>query len=242
MCTGAEIALISGAASGAGGLYNANLQNQAIAETNTQNKIRMDIERKARDAEVARQAGMEATSAEQVAQALLGANPEDVVADVAAQAADPMNKIVQSAEIHNTPVLQGQVQNTDVTAAIDEKVSGRLARTKEMLKNMAIMSGQGTSTGAIGDLIGRSGSEIQTIGSKRRGSLGASQLETSIPAAEVTKSKSMLGDLLMLAGQAGGSYGGQMAGAAGTPLFTNPFARKALPVTSVGDIMAGGLY
>lgn len=107
---------------------------------------------------------------------------------------------------------------------------------------MAIMSGQGTATARIGDLIGRSGSEIQTIGSKRRGSLGASQLETAIPAAEVTKSKSMLGDILMLAGQAGAGYGGQAAGYAGTPLYTNPFAKPPLPITSVGDIMAGGLY
>ena len=234
--------MISAAASGGGALINSNIQNQAIAETNNQNKIRMNIERDARNEESARQSAMEATSAEQVTQALLGANPEDVVAKVAAQAADPTNQIVQSAEMHNTPVLQGQVQNADVTGAINEKVSGRLAKTKEMLKNMAIMSGQGTSTANIGDLIGRSGSEIQTIGSNRRGSLAASQLETSIPAAEVTKSKSMLGDLLMLAGAAGGSYGGQMAGAAGTPLFTNPFASQALPITSVGDIMAGGLY
>lgn len=242
MCTGAEIAMFSAAASGGGALYNTSLQNRAIDETNRQNKIRMDIERKARGEETERQAAMERTSAEQVTQALLGADPEGVVETVAAQAVDPTNPILQSAEIHNVPVLQGQVQNADITAAIDEKVSGRLARTKEMLKNMAIMSGQGTATAGIGDLIGRSGSEIQTIGSNRRGSLAASQLETSIPAAEVTKSKSMLGDILMLAGAAGGSYGGQMAGQAGTPLFTNPFARKALPVTSVGDIMAGGLY
>ena len=242
MCTGAEIALISAAAAGGGAAINTSTQNKAIAEANNQNRIRMDIERKARNEEVARQAGMEATSAEQVTQALLGADPAGVAETVAAQAADPMNQIVQSAAIHNVPALQGQVQNVDVTAAIDEKVSGRLARTKEMLKNMAILSGQGTATAGIGDLIGRSGSEIQTIGSKRRGSLGASQLETAIPAADVTKSKSMLGDLLMMAGAAGGSYGGQMAGAAGAPLFTNPFARKALPITSVGDIMAGGLY
>ena len=203
----------------------------------------MDIARTARNEETDRQAAMERTSAEEVTQALLGANPENIVADVAAQAADPTNQIVQSAEVHNTPTLQGQVQNADVTAAIGGKVSERLARTKEMLKNMAIMSGQGTATAVIGDMIGRSGSEIQTIGSNRRGSMNASQLETSIPAAEVTKSKSLIGDLLMLAGSAGASMGGKAAGAAGNPLFGNPFAKKPfIPVPDIGNVLAGGIY
>lgn len=231
-------------ASMGGAAINSNIQNNAIAETNNQNKIRMDIERKARNDESARQTAMEATSAEEVTKALLGANPESIAAEVEEQASDPTNQIVQSAEIHNTPTLQGQVENQDVTSAIDEKVSGRMGRTKEMLKNMAILSGQGTSMSRVGDLIGRSGSEIQTIGSNRRGSLAASQLETNIPAAEVTKSKSLLGDILMLGGNAAAGFGGQTSGAAGGQLFSNPLSRRPapMPITNIGDIMAGGLY
>lgn len=106
MCTGAEMALISAAASGGGAAINTRIQNQAIAEANRQNKIRMDIERKARGEETERQAAMERTSAEEVTQALLGADPAAVAETVAAQAVDPTNPIIQAAAIHNVPVFR----------------------------------------------------------------------------------------------------------------------------------------
>lgn len=239
MCTGLELAGI--AASTGGAVLNNNIQNRAIAETNNQNRIRMDMEKKARTEETARQAAMEATSAAEVAQALTQVDPATQAATVEAEAAAPENQITQSAEVHNTPTIQGQVQNSDVSSMIGDKVAERLGRTREMLKNMAILSGQDSASSAAGDALGRSSSEIQTTNSNRRGSMNASQLETSIPAAEVTKSKSLIGDLLMLAGSGAASMGGRAAGMSGGRLFGGANAANRV-VPNIGDVMAGGLY
>ena len=203
------------AASVAGSGANYMMQSRAVDEQNRQNRIAMDRERQAREAEVGRQRQFEGMQAEEAMRALMEAAPETQVERVAEEVVAPENRIVAAQEQYNVPVLQGQVQNQDVNDSMAATVQSAMERTRRMLQAAATLSAQGTGAAGVGDALGRMGSEISTIGSNRRGSLNAASLETSVPVAEVTRSQSPIGDLLMLGGQALAGYGGRQAGIAG---------------------------
>lgn len=216
MCTGLEpMMLASMAASAGGAAINARMQNQAIEAQNAQNQRAMQIEREARESESVRQKAYEASQADQVTKALFEAAPENIEEQGEAVAADETNAINQAADQYNTPSLTGQVENNDVNESIGATVSKAVARTREMLRNAATLSGQQSGLEDAFTSLGRMGSNIQTIGSNRQGSSNVSRMETRVPAATVTKSTSPVGDLLMLGGQLAGGMSGNAAGAAG---------------------------
>lgn len=188
--------------SGAGGYINSKIQNDFIQETNNQNKIAMERERTMRLEEDARQKAMEAMASEEVTRALFEADPASIAEKAEMDAADPENDIVNSLAEYNTPALQGQVQDGKVSETIGKIVADAARRTKGMLSAQSVLNSQNMGLRGVQSALTRLGSEINTIGSNRRGSLGASRLETFVPAATVTPGSSVLGDIFMLGGQA----------------------------------------
>ena len=215
MCDPLTIASV--VASASGGAINAKIQNDAINAANAENQKAMDMESKARRSETARQQEMEALQAQEVTDALMTAKPENIVETAAALAADPANEIVKSADVYSTDMLSGQLENTDIGKMIGEKIADRARRMREILTAQATIGGQNTGFSGVGDALSNTGSQIQTIGSNRRGSVNAAMMETSVPAATVTPNSSPLGDLLMLGGSLGAGLGGRAIGMAGGP-------------------------
>lgn len=213
------ITLAGLAASGAGALYNSSVQNDYIAEVNNQNQIAMDMEREARMAEEARQAEMEKLQFEAVSRSLFDANPDQLVESVEEFAANPTNEFVTAADEYNVPVLQGQTGEGPVAESIGRIVADAAERTKGILQAQSKLSHQNTQMQGIQDSIIRTAGDVSNIGSDRRGSLNVAQLETFVPPAQVTPSDSILGDLLMLGGQAAAGYGGKSVGMSGGDIF-----------------------
>jgi hypothetical protein len=218
MCTGLEPMMIASlAATTAGSLYNANTQNNAISAQNSQNQQTLARERTMRDAEVSRQRAFEDAQAGEVTNALFEAAPERIAERGQAAAMDEASAINTAADTYNAPVLTGQVQNNDVNDSIGSTIANAVARTREMLRAASTLQGQGDGLADAAASLGRMGSQIQTIGSNRAGSSRVAMQETAVPTAQVTKSSSPIGDLLMLGGQLAGGMSGKSVGKAGGP-------------------------
>jgi len=200
--------LIAALLSGGGGLINWKIQNDAIAAQNAENDRAMQMERAAREAERARQMSMESLQAEEVTRALMEIDPSKTTGDVTEEVADPGNAFATAAESYNIPSLSGQLTEGGVANSIGKLIADKLQQTRGILKAQSTLSSQGSANQGSRDDLMRMAGVLQNIGSNRRGSLDASRLETSIPAARVTPSDSPIGDLLMLGGQLYGGMGG----------------------------------
>lgn len=220
------ISLAAIAASGAGAAYNANVNNQYVDAMNAQNNQSMIREGQAAAEERTRQAQFEADQTAQVMNTLFQVAPEKVQTDAADVASDPHTSYVTAADEYNLGRLDGQVHNDNVTKVIGQTVGDAARETRGILSAAATLAGQSDSFAQSGDALGRMGSELQTLGGFRSGSMNASQLETSIPAAQVTKSYSPIGDLLMLGGTGLAGHAGNLAGLGGAtsqPLSAIPW-------------------
>ena len=204
--------LMSFASSAVGGLVNANIQKNTINEQNKQNRIAMDNSRAAREDEDARQKAWELEQSADVNTALAAVAPETRAADAAAAVADPANEFATVADDYNVPTLQGQIEGGSTTEAIGRIVSEKLNATKGMINAASMLTAQGVSAGDAAQAITQMGGNVANISSNRRGSGGVARLETAIPAATVTPSTSVLGDMLMLGGQLGAGIGGKNVG------------------------------
>lgn len=233
--------LIAALLSGAGSLYNWNIQNQAINAQNRENQKAMDMERAARDAERTRQRAYESTQAEAAARALMEADPAASAEAVTEVTDTPDNEFVRSAEDYNIPALQGQETDGPVATEIGRIVADALQRTKGILKAQSILSAQGTEMGGTNDALARMAADIANTGSARRGSLAVSNLETSVPAATVTPSSSPLGDLLMLGGMVYGAKGGNLFGNKPLAVPGMAFGTRAAPGAVFGGAPSSGL-
>lgn len=234
--------LISALLTGGGALYNWKVQNDYQKGVNAENAKVMQMEQLARDAERQRQLGMEQIQAERVAKALMQANPETIAQTATEEA--PESDIVRSAESYNLPVLTGQNEKSAVAGDIGKIVADALARSKGILKAQATLSAQDTGMRDTQDGLTRMASDIATVASNRRGSLAASQRETTIPAATVTPSSSPIGDLLLLAGMAyGGTNGklGELFGKGASPMVAPGTARMVTPKAAAGSIFGGSI-
>lgn len=221
MCTGMELIplLASGAMSAAGSLYNHKIEQSAIDETNRQRKIAMQIERKARNDEVRRQAEMEAKQFETFYDAADTANPESI----AAQISTGGPAFDASADRFAVPKLQGQSTSGQVSEGIGKTIGDAIGETKKILGAKERLSAQDSAYSDAKDAVGRMGQNIQTVNSDRRRSSQVAQMETTIPEATVTKSSSPFGDILMLAGKLVGAAGG-----------LGPTAASEIPLASLG--------
>ena len=231
MCTGIELAGIAAAVGG--GAINSKIQNDAIGEQNRQNQIATQLQSDARNKENTRQKELEASQAEEVVRALFASDPESIAATAEAEAVDPTNDIVASADVLAAPELQGQLSGGEISEGIGKIVADAARKTKGILKAQSTLTSQGTGLSGIQDALTRMGSNVSTVNSNRRGSLGAARLETSLPAATVTPSSSILGDLLLLGGTA--VSGGLGGGAGGL------FKRGAPKMANVGDVFGAPL-
>jgi hypothetical protein len=224
------MSLLGLAGSVGGSLINAQIQRQAIDEQNRQNRTAMERERTARTQEVDRQRQWESSQAEEVTRALGDASPQTIARETERQVEEPENRILAAADQYNVPTLQGQVQNQDVD--IGGIVSGQAARTRDLLRAAATLQGQASSFNNAGQGLFDMSGMLANLGSERRGSMNASRLETSVPAAEVTPSHSPIGDLLMLGGQALAGRGGQSAGARGISAY-RPGSTIGQPLSAI---------
>ncbi len=222
--------LLGVAASVGGSLVNNQIQNQAIKEQNRQNQIAMDRERQARMEEVARQRNWETSQAEEVTRALAAADPQRVEQETQRRVDEPDNRVIAAADEYNIPALQGQVQNEDIN--LGATIADRANRTREMLRAAALLQGQSGAFNDVSQALFGMGSNLAETGGYRRGSMNAASLETSVPAATVTRSHSPIGDLLMLGGQAMAGRAGQRAGFGGTQPY-NPGAMIGQPLSAI---------
>lgn len=233
MCTGFELAAL--AATTGGSLINSSIQNSAIEEQNRQNQRTLAMQQQAREEEVGRQRQFEQQQADLVTKALFEAAPERIQEEAVAVAENPEAPINAAADTFSPTQPAGQVQNQDVSDSIGATIASKTAQTRELLRNAALLSGQFDGLSSAADALGRMGSEVQTVGSNRRGSISVSGLETNIPAPTVTPSDSLLGDILMLGGQAAGGYFGNKSGMAGKKpfdignIFSNNRPLNAIP-------------
>jgi ATPase subunit of ABC transporter with duplicated ATPase domains len=231
--------LAGGAASAGGAMINSNQQQQAQQAQNKADQQAAAQANEARVQEAARQKQMEQQQSEQVAKALTEANPADALVQAQQEVAAPTNEIATPA--YNEATVS-PVENKVVDAASASHRQESQSRTKGQLDAMALLSALDTQMGQTGDAIGRSGSQISTIGQHRRGSLNANAAETAIQPAAVTPGDSILGDVLMLGGQALGAYGGGRLGAGtkGVPKLLSGIGAPKHPSRLV--LASGGLY
>lgn len=218
MCTGMELAMIGATVGGTA--INSKIQNDAIAEQNRQNRMALEMERTARNAEATRQLDFERQQADLVTQALFDAAPERIVEAGNKVAEAPEAPVNAAVDEFSADDMAGSVQNTDVRDTIGSIIAKKTAQTRELLRHAATLSGQFDGLAEAATSLGRMGSNMATIGSNRAGSLAASRMETSVPTPVVTPSSSPIGDLLILGGTAGGGILGNKAGAAGA---SSPF-------------------
>ncbi|WP_288927295.1 hypothetical protein [uncultured Maritimibacter sp.] len=200
-----------------GSMVNYGIEKAYVEAQNRENHKVMQMEADARARETARQAGMEREQTARVNEGLDTVNPQNVKADAEAVANDPENAYVAAADEYNVPTLQGQITDGVTGQQIGTIVGEALDRTKKMLRAQSTLTAQDTSMAGSRDATMMMGSALNTLNSARRGSAAVAQQEANIPKANITKSQSILGDALMLAGKAVGGMAGKGAGFAMTP-------------------------
>ena len=217
------ITLAALAASAGGAAINRSTQNQAADEQNRQNRMVMEQERAASQAESDRQRQFELAQASAAAKALFDVDPAATAQEVAAAA--PVSETANIAADYTVPVLQGQITDGESAKGIGEIITGATERLRKVLGSAASLTEMAKRSAGNNDAILGMQRDIQNIGGARQGSLNASRLETSIPAATVRASESPLGDILMAGGQIGAGIYGQKIGAAGGK---KPFGKNLL--------------
>lgn len=234
----------STAASAGGAALNVNAQNDAIRAQNEQDKRAQQISEQAAEAERVRQLGMEQQQTEAVSGALAEADPAKALLAAQAEAAAPANKITQASDTYTAAPVTTAFQNKDIDAQTAAATAERAASSDSMADALALLTGIGSQFAGANRAIGRSGSEIATIGGNRRGSAGVAQMEGRIPAAEVTANPGLLGDLLMIGGQAAGGMAGARAGKSGFEIgdILLPGKKKAPLGPLPKNLGTGALY
>lgn len=239
------LALLAGslASSVGGGIYNNKLQQDALDK---QGKIDAQVaeqNRLAQEQERIRQQDLERRQAEEVSKSLVKANPADAALKAQEAVASKDNPIVREGTTYNTPAQNPDLENRTVDKSTEGYKAESGARTEQMVKAIAALAALDGGMASTNDQIGRSGSNIATLGSLRRGSLDASRLETGIQAPTVQPKTSFLGDALLLLGNAGSTIaGGQIAKGGGVDLGSLIMGArpKAPPRSSL--LTSGGLY
>ena len=242
-----SLALLAGstAASVGGGLYNASTQNKAIAAQNAENQKAAQVAMQARAAEQQRQNALEHQQAAEVTKSLMQANPTDAVMRATQTAEAPDNGIAQSAAAYNDAPPPA-AENKAIEGASQQHTTEKRAATDKIVNALAMLTALGGEQAGVNDRIQLGGSKIRTLGGFRQGSSNANAMETAIPAAAVTPSDSIIGDLLLLggslgSGMAGKSIGGAAPGGSSIGDLIMGIGKKPMP-TDFRNIRSGGLY
>ena len=200
----------SAGVSALGANQNAQAQNDMIAEQNRQNQMAVRDVAMARDQEWDRQRAYEKEQAKSVAEALTTADPQKALLRAQAVATGPENPIVEANDF-DEPHDAG-IENKHIEKQTAKGTAKSLSDTQKMVQALATLAAMNSDMGMVGNKIRAEGSEISSVNTKRQGSLNANALETRYAPAEVTMADDMTGDLLMLGGQALGTFAGARAG------------------------------
>lgn len=221
MCDPTSIAIAGIVAGTAGTAYNAVQQNafqrQVQAEQNRQ-AIRA---REAREEERLRQQALDEENYATVRDNYEQLAPDQRAAEIEAAVAAG-DTPVQEAGRRYQPLPRPQSVNGEVLGDAG-RLADEAARQRARIEAMAFLAAQNSDEQAVRDRFSRTDSTLANNNSEGRRSLSLSNFEQNIPAANVTPSNSIFGDLLVGAGQLGGAYAGRMptgyTPTGGTPPF-----------------------
>lgn len=200
-------------ASGAGAIFNAKQQSKFQQAQFDAEQARQATQRAAREAERVRQAGIDEKSFDQVRQALTDVAPVDRADMTTAEATAPDNAIVNAGDRYQ-PLPRSQDAAGSVMGDAG-KLRDEASRVKQRIAAMAMLTAQGVDQSDAARRIGALGQKTADLRSKGRRSSSVADFEAAIPAAQVTPSNSLFGDLLMAGGQLASGYGGQSLGTSG---------------------------
>lgn len=205
------MSLIGGAISIAASAMQAQQQAAYQNAVNEQNRKAYEISKNAREAELARQAQMEADAAvnwNETAANLTREN-SDQTRDDAAQ------EFVQKLEDTPGAVQEGQLlsgqqyANDTIKGEIAKAANTAAADARKRIEAMAKLSAYGTTDAARSFQIGDNADFLTTLSGLRRGSLGVSQQEQNIAPAQVYQGNGGFADILSGVGGVVSSHGGR---------------------------------
>lgn len=220
---------LTGAALAAGGGLVTGLSNQRQVDAqNKENRRAAEISRRARAEEMARQRGLEGRAAEEWISNLetVGADDQQQESQTAADALLQQFDTMRQGDGVSGQLLSGQdipTGSTEVKEMAARKVAEASQQARERIAALFNLTGDQTAQAGVGRNFSQTGGNLQTIGNLRRGSLGASQLEQSIPGGTV---KQGIGPII---GSVMQGAGGAMIGSPGmvsnlSSLFAQPSA------------------
>lgn len=198
------IALVGAGLSVAGGVSNAASNAATVNATNAENMRAYKLSKAARTAEIARQKGFE-TQADGTVNGTIGsldkthydasreAAIQDFVSTLDSRPGSIDGGFTLSGQDNASPEIQQEIARRSALAAQE-------ARTRvEALAKLSSYDGAALDRSLS---MGKSADALSTINGFRRGSLGVSQSEQSIPSATVTSNPNFLADIMSGAGGA----------------------------------------
>lgn len=212
------ISLGAAAVSAAGGLVSGISQQNQVNAQNRANQMAAEASRKARMAELERQKGFEKEAVATWDKSLEGLAPEDQ----AGRQEEAVRNFLTEFDAREDPATAGQFLSGQRLAG--EEARGEIARrtaeasaeARRRVEALARLSSYGTAESGNRAILGDGSNQLQLLNGLRRGSLGVSQQEQSIPAATVPAgSGQMVGTALQGLGSvmAGVNFSGGAPGA-----------------------------
>jgi hypothetical protein len=233
------ISLIGAALSVGGGLVNGMQQQSYVKAQNRSQEEAYMRSRQARIQEQARQAEFEKQQFAQHDRALEGLQSDVQKENLDQEAAAFLQRTDQLSDaLPDGQLLSGQESaNDDVKADIAKHTATTAADTRRRIAALAKLTSYGNVETGNNMLLQDTNNRIETTQGLRRGSLGVSQQEQTIPAAQVSPPNTMLGDIMSGVGALGVRAGGQGIGGFKTTAAPVAAGQFEWPTTFVG---AGG--
>jgi len=206
---------IGAALSAAGGLVKSRQENAYIDAVNQSNKDAFAMSQRAREEERARQSAFEGDAVQSWSDTTQTMTADKSAASREEDSTELVNLLAErpgSLEQGFVPEVKdtSEVVRSAAAAKTNEVTKGVIDR----IKALADLSAYNTTGADRREELTNTGDILTTINGLRRGSLGVSQQEQTIPAATVTPGSSLFGDILSGAGgalsmaQFGGAAGG----------------------------------
>jgi hypothetical protein len=201
--------IISAGLSIAGSLVHSSQQAAYVDAQNAAQREAAEISSRARKAELERQAQFEKEGVKEWDSSLANLTPDQQKSRMDEAQQNFQTDLEARPNSNDGMTLSGQdLAGGDFQQELVRQVSSTAADTRQRVANLAKLGAYGNVQ--TGNTIGlqNTNNSLNTLNGLRRGSLGASQWEQSIPAAQVSPGSSMLGDILSGAGSMVGGMGG----------------------------------
>lgn len=189
----------------------ASAQRKFVNAQNDANNKAYAISKKAREDELARQAGYEKEAASYWDRATTELAPATADADRAAATSEFMKNFDEMPTTQpEGQFLSGQeFANDTIKTEIASRANTAAADARRRVQALAKLTSYGATDLKRSTSLGGSADLLQTLNGIRRGSLGASAGEQNIAPAQVTQGKSTFADILSGAGGIVSSMGGK---------------------------------